>query len=197
MFGQDKKLDSLKAISPNKQIALALLVFERMLPSLTAFSEDTGRDDSCFLEARDAAWQSLQKRRERSVYRSLNEACLENTPDTEDFSHDLTSEALNAALVMSNIMEFLLDSRVDHLASVLTLATDTVAMYIGSLDASVVSWLEQKRRIAVDPLMQQELHQEEEDIKFLAGLPHQFDDETISALRARASSQAPLLPAAR
>lgn len=197
MFGQEKILDSLKAISTKKQLAFALLVFERMLPRLTAFSKDTGRDDSCFLQARHAAWQALQKDQESSVYTSLNEVCSENLPNTEDFSHDLTSDALNAGAVMCEIMEFMLDNRVDHLASILTLVADSVDGYEDSLSTSVLLPPFDEQRIAAYPLMQQELRREEEDIKFLAGLPDQFDDRAISTLRARASSQPPLLPLPR
>jgi len=35
-----------------------LLLFERMLPSLIAFSKDTGFDHSCYLRAKDAAWSA-------------------------------------------------------------------------------------------------------------------------------------------
>ena len=216
MFGQENTLDSLKALSPKKQLAFALLVFERLLPGLTAFSKETGRDDSCFLRARESAWQALQKRQESSVYESLKEVCLENAPDTEDFSTVLVSDALNAAAVMIHIMEFILENRIDYLASILTLARDSVSMYVDTPDhsplsgpekawlktaaphryagQSFLSWPEKEPLITAHPLMQRELRQEEEDIKFLAGLVDQFDNEAISALRVRANSQPPTIP---
>jgi hypothetical protein len=165
-----------------------------MLPSLIAFSEDTGFDDSCYLQAKDAAWAALQN---GAVDRALSQACIRNAPDTEAFSHELTSYALNAALAMSDITEFTLDSRVDHIAHVSALATDSAYLYLSSLEPSVVSSPEGDRRIAAQPLMQQELRREEEDIRFLSRLPNQFDAETVSELKARASTQAPLLPLIR
>jgi len=45
--------------------------------------------------------------------------------------------------------------------------------------------------------MQRELRKQREDVRFLACLSDQFDDQALSALRARASSQVPLLPLAR
>jgi hypothetical protein len=65
------------------------------------------------------------------------------------------------------------------------------------LEQSVVSSPEEDKKIAGHPLMQQEQHREEEDIRFLSGLPDQFDTNVISTLKARASTQAPLLPIAR
>jgi uncharacterized protein YjaG (DUF416 family) len=194
MIDEEKSLVSIASLSPKKQLAFALLVFERMLPSLIAFSKDTGFDDSCYLRAKDAAWAALQN---SAIDEALNEACINGAPDTETFSHKLTSHALNAALAMSDIVEFTLDGRADHIAYVSTLAQDSVHLYLSSLEPSIVSTTEEDSRIAAHPLMRQEQRREDEDIKFLSGLPDQFDKNAISTLRARASAQAPLLPLER
>lgn len=194
MIGQEQSLASVAALSPKKQLALALLIFERMLPSLVAFSKDTGFDDSCYLRAKDAAWAALQN---AAVDQAMNQACLGSAPDTEEFAHELTSYALNAALVMSEIVEFTLDQRADHITYILTLVRDSLHLYLSSLEPSVVSSPEKDRRIASHPLMQQEQHQEEEDIKFLSEMPDHFDKNTILTLKARATAQVPLLPLAR
>jgi uncharacterized protein len=194
MIGEEKTLVPLTTLSPKKQLAFALLVFERMLPGLIAFSKDTGFDDSCYLRAKDAAWTALQ---DGAVDQALNQECIKGAPDTEKFSHELTSYALNAALAMSDIVEFTLDKRADHITYVSTLARDSVHLYLSSLESSVVSSPEEDSKIASHPLMQQEQRREEEDIRFLSGLPDQFDKDAISALRARASTQPPLLPLAR
>ncbi|MGD1025790.1 MAG: DUF416 family protein [Candidatus Sulfotelmatobacter sp.] len=191
MIGEEKSVVSIASLSPKRQLAFALLAFERMLPSLIAFSKDTGFDDSCYLRSKDAAWTALQ---DGAVDQALNEACMRSAPDTEEFSHPLTSYALNAALVMSDIVEFTLDEKVDHIAYILTLVGDSLHLYLSSLEPSVVSSPEKDRRIARHPLMEQEQRREEEDIKFLSGLPDQFDKNAISALKARATTQAPLLP---
>jgi len=191
MIGEEKNLVSIVSLSPKKQLAFALLVFERMLPSLVAFSKDTGFDDSCYLQAKDVAWATLQN---GPVDRSLSEACLKDAPDTEDYSHELVSYALNAALAMNDIMEFTQDGCADHITSVSTLAGDSLYLYLSSLEDSVVSSPEEDSQIASHPLMQEEHRQEEADVRFLAGLPEQLSDETILSLRARAGTQAPLLP---
>jgi uncharacterized protein YjaG (DUF416 family) len=194
MIGEEKSVVSIASLSPKKQLAFALLAFERMLPSLIAFSKDTGFDDSCYLRSKDAAWTALQ---DGAVDQALNEACMRSAPDTEEFSHPLTSYALNAALAMSDIVEFTLDGRSDHIAYVSTLARDSVDLYLSSLEPSVVSSSEKDKMIAAHPLMQQEQRREEEDVRFLSDLPEPFDAKTISVLRARASSQSSLLPLAR
>jgi uncharacterized protein YjaG (DUF416 family) len=187
-------LVSVTTLSRKKQMAFALLVFERMLPGLLVFSKDTGFDDSCYLGARDAAWKGLQ---DSAVDKALDQACVQGAPDTEKFSHPLTSYALNAALAMSDIVEFTLDGRADHVSSVSRLAHDSIYLYLSSMEPSVASSGEGDIRIARHPLMQQEQRREQEDIEFLAALPDQLDRNAVSALRERANTQPPLLPLAR
>ncbi len=179
------------ALPPRKQLAFALLVFERMLPSLIAFSKATGFDCYCYLRAQDAAWGALQ---DGSVSRDLDEDCLREAPDTEEFSHELTSYALNAALAISDILEFILESDTDHIAHVLTRAQDSIYLYLSGLEPSVTSSPKKDRKIAAHPLMKQEQIREQEDILFLTRLPEQFDKNTVSALKERAHTQTPLLP---
>ena len=193
MIGEEKTPVSITGLSPKNQLAFALLVFERMLPSLIAFSKDTGFDDSCYLHAKDAAWAALEN---APVDQSLNGACRRGAPDTEEYRHDLTSFALDAALAMSDIMEFAQDGCADHITSVSTRAGESVYLYLNGLDDSVVTAPEKVNQFASHPLMQEEHRREEEDIRFLASLPEQFNDETILSLRARANTQAPLLPLA-
>lgn len=193
MIGEENTPVSMTGLSPKKQLAFALLVFERMLPSLIAFSKDTGFDDSCYLHAKDAAWAALE---DAPIDQSLNGACRRGAPDTEEYRHELTSFALDAALAMSDIMEFASDGRADHIASVSSRAGESVYLYLNGLDDSVVTTPEKVGQIASHPLMQEERRREEADIRFLANLPEQFNDETIRSLRARADAQTSLLPLA-
>ena len=185
-------------LSPKKQLAFALLVFERMLPRMVAFCKDTGVDYSCCSQASDVAWCDIEAGgRYRTLYRSLNRACLNNAPDTEDFTHEMTSDSLNAFLTMSEIMAFMLDGSSDHIEYISTLATDSVDLYVAHLEPALITTKERDDWIASHPLMQQEFQREKEDIKFLAALPDHFDSETIAALKARSSSQPPILPLTR
>lgn len=194
MFEKNKPLADLATVTWKKQLGFALLVFERMLPSLITFSNDGALDPSCYLQGRDAAWAALQNDKSGINNQSLKDACVKNTPDTEQFCHELTSYALNAALTMVSILEFTADRRFDHISYISSLATDSVDLYLSGIEPSVVYFPKQGRRAAAHPLMQRELHRQEDDIHFVSELPDYFDDETISALKARASSQPLLLP---
>jgi hypothetical protein len=195
MVREEDLLASLTALSREKKIVFALLIFERLLPHMVAFCKDTGVDCSSCLKAQDAAWSDLEANsRRRALYRSLNEACLKNAPDTEDFTHELTSDALNAFLAVSEIMEFALDGSSDHIAYVSTLARDSVYLYLAGLEPALVTTQERVNWISSHPLMQRELRRQNEDIVFLASLPEHLDSETISNLKARSGSQPPILP---
>jgi uncharacterized protein YjaG (DUF416 family) len=193
---RDKGHPSSATLSPEKQIAFALLIFERMLPSLIAFSKDTALDTSCYLRARDLAWERLQGSADSAVnVARLNEPCLKSAPDTEDFTHEQTSFALNAAVAMSEVLEFMLNGNSDMVAHVSTLATDSVYLYLSGLRRSLISTAEKGEWIKAHPLMQKELERQEEDIRFLSKLPDPLDDKAISSLKTMASNQTPLLPA--
>lgn len=191
MIGEKNSSVSIASLSPKKQLAFALLVFERMLPGLTAFSKDTAFDDSCYLQAKDAAWRALQN---GGVSEALKQRCIRSAPDTEEFSHELTSYALNAALAISDILEFTVDGCTEHIATVSTLARDSIYLYLSSMESSGAYSPKMEREIADNPLMEQEQRREAEDLMFLSGLPERLDEETISALKARANAQLPLLP---
>lgn len=191
MIDQENTPASVEALPPKKRLAFALLIFERMLPGLIAFAKDTGFNESCYLEGKDAAWAALQ---DGVVDPALSQACIQSAPDTEEFSHELTSYALNAALAMSDILEFVQDGSADHIAQVQALARDSIDLYLSVLEPSVVSLRHNDSKIADHPIMRQEVIQEEEDIRFLSGLPDRFDSDAVSVLRARARGQPPLLP---
>jgi uncharacterized protein YjaG (DUF416 family) len=197
MTCDEKHPTSVWTLSPERQIAFALLIFDRMLPSLIAFSKDTGLDASCYLRARDLAWDRLQGSAGSTVDMArLNELCRKSAPDTEDFTHEQTSFALNAAVTMGEILEFMLNGNPDLIAHVSTLATDSVDLYLSGLEPSLITTKEKTKRIATHPLMRQELERQQEDTRFLSGLPDRFDERAISALKERAANQTPLLPAA-
>jgi uncharacterized protein len=192
MVGEEPPI-SLSALSRAKQLAFALLVFERMLPCLSVFSKDTGLDDSYCLQARESAWKALEGK-ESGSRQSLSEACLKNAPDTEDYSHELTSSALNTALAMRDILEFAMGGPTDLIVDVATLAKDSIYLYLTSLETAVVSSAEQDERIASHPLMRQEMLREAEDIRYLVTLSDRFDNAMITALRARVEGLPPIIP---
>jgi uncharacterized protein YjaG (DUF416 family) len=178
-----------------KQFAFALLILERMFPVLVYFSEETGFEPSIYLKGRASAWDALRdsKLKNELVLRSLSDACTKNAPDTESYSNELASHALNAALSTANILSFAADHKLDHIFDVMELARDSVDLYLQSLDPSPISesGTEQLDR---HPLLQREYERQAEDLRFVSALPEKISEETLSKLRGRAQAQTPLLP---
>ena len=187
---EDRVLATMKTFCAAKQMAFALLTIERMWPCLMAFSRDTGFDASCYRRGLEKAWMSLEH---SLIDESLIRECLDNAPETEDFSHELTSCALNAALATVDILEFSLDRQIDHIANILALVRDSIDLYLRGVDSAVISSPEREKRIAADVLVLLEQRRDEEDMNFLSALPDRIDDSVFSALKRRVIAQTPLL----
>jgi len=191
---KEQRCSDVASLPFNRQLAAGVLVFERMLPSLIVFSRDTGLDISCYERAREAAWLGLRNGTGVAGDRALNEECLMRAPDTENFTHKLTSYALNAALAMSEILEFSVDHGLRHIKHVLELATDSAYLYAMSPAPSFPARSEFENRKIGERMMSEESRRQQEDIDFVRRLPDRFDEDAISLLRTRANSQSPLLP---
>ena len=178
----------LLALTHQKRIAFGLLVFERMLPTLALFSKETGFDPSCYLQAREAMWDAILHGQINDTVRHL---CAKNIPDTESFSSELSSFALNATLVMNEIMEYIIDHESAHFNFLLTLPRDSVYLYLSSLEPTIVS--STKKDYDDSPLMRRERHQQEEDLRLLSSLPDEFDNQIVEMLKARAIASTSLL----
>ncbi len=181
----------MQRLSFTKQLAFALLMTERMLPSLIDFSRETGFDCSCNLEGLKAVWSALQK---GTVDSSLARECASNAPDTEIYSHKLTSYALNAALAIAEMMEFTADSCEDHITQIQALIRDSIYLYLGRSEGSESPGADVEVEIDKDPLWVKEVDRQEEDAEFLLNLSELFDNRTVSLIRSRASGQESLLP---
>jgi len=183
----------LKILSKRKQLAFALLMFERMLPLLLTFSKRTGFDSSVHLRARAAAWNALAQKEIRAKdasWRSLSAECLKSAPNTEKYTNEFVSYALNAALSMAAVLDFIIDGSVNHILKIAELARDSVDMYLESSDPSLVSE-PGTERLDAHPLLQREHQHQKQDLEFLSALQEGFRDDV---LRKRAGAQPPLLP---
>ena len=184
-------LGCMRGLLQQKKLAFSLLICERMLPSLVAFSNETGFDVSCYLDGLRSAWFALQS---GIIDYALLQRCRTDAPDTELYSHELTSYALNAALAICETMEFVVDGSTDHIRCIQTLASDSVDLYSASLEPSVSPIRSPSRDMIANSLSEDELRRQDEDRSFLAKLPERFDNKSVLSVRARANTQGSLLP---
>lgn len=187
--------DELAKLSRQRQLAFALLMLERMIPLLLAFSKKARHDSTVHLKAVATIWNLLNEKKKESkltTWRSLRAKCLKGAPDTEDYSDESVSYALNTALSIVAILDFLIDRRTQHIVEIAEFARASVDMYLESTDTSIVSE-PNTQRLDAHPLMLREREQEKNDLEFLLGLAL---DPNASVLKKRAKTQPPLLPVA-
>jgi hypothetical protein len=98
----------LSALSSFRKLALVLLLCQRGWPALEKFSHDTGFDISPHPKALNEGWLRLGgSGGKRGEYAAMARRCLDGCPHTEDFTHPLTSAALDAGLSIGLMMKFL------------------------------------------------------------------------------------------
>ena len=167
---------ALQSLERRNQELFLLFLCERMMPDFVSFGSDTGYDVLSYRKFLDDCWDYL------ATVRDLpRDEALPDPPDMDDFTHPLKSEALNAAISGQNLKQFLHKADLGLIVVAATLAIDSVSFFLQhKLDpriseGTVAYNREELERlfdiINSDPLMQRELHRQNEDVAFLEGLP--------------------------
>jgi uncharacterized protein YjaG (DUF416 family) len=181
---------NLDALSAPKQAAFMILLCERMMPGFRKFGADTGYEVSPYRECLDRCWTYIDHGLRGKEARA---GCPRGDPDTEAFDHPLTSAALNAALAIQSLYDFLSSRDVDDVVEAAVLARDTVALYVQSVEA-VAPFSVSAERITSHPLMQQELQRQVEDVAFLESLAEDMRPETTRLIEEHAARALGLIP---
>jgi len=182
----------LVALSVVRQTAFGLITCERMFPALRSFGEDTGFDISTYQRCLDVGWNSLDHG-DSNHFSERAKTCFDNAPDTERFSHPLTSAALNSALSIALLMGFLADRNTDHIVELARLAFDT-AFLRAQEPGYGLRFATGSAGITAHPIVQQELRRQAEDLLFVNGLPENAGLEIVPLTRARIRSTAGMVP---
>jgi uncharacterized protein len=120
--------ESIKQFSDNQKIILGIAIAERMLPNYRAFSEKYAFGDAGVLENTIQLLKNNALPIEKS---ELLEAIEENAPDTEDFPSNLmATAALDTAAVVHELVLMSMDSDLEHLLTICSLALNAPFMCI-------------------------------------------------------------------
>lgn len=186
MFNEPAMRRRLEALSEPKQLAFMLLLCEGMMPEFRRFGTETNFRVSRYQECLENGWLSLEEKLYRSEPERASKECFENAPDTEKFDHPLTSAALNAALSIGLLMNFLSDGNENHIVEAAELARDTVALNVQATE-SIPPYTLDSKQVMEHPLVQQELKRQAEDLEFLASLPEDVRQK-VPQIKERANS---------
>jgi uncharacterized protein len=159
-FDPDRLKRALEALPPRHRVAFAAACCERLLPNYAAFARIARWGDPRVLrEALDFIWGEIGKpRSDRRNVRQMIARCEELVPDTESFSADYTSAAVDASTAILETLDALLDASPQRVVDVASVCRDTVDMFVherDDLDFNTDPDFEAK--IAGDPLMVTEL----------------------------------------
>jgi hypothetical protein len=155
-----EELNKLKDLDFAKQMAFAYLTCERLFPNYVYFSNNFDFGSPAILrEAIDFLYQNIfEKNPDKNKINLLAKKVEKNTPDTENFSTNFVSSALDACTAVLESLDFLVDNQFSRMKDISSFATDTVYMYIqyiDKLDFNIDKGFQQK--IDNHPLMQKEV----------------------------------------
>lgn len=155
-----EELNKLKDLDFTKQMAFAYLTCERLFTNYIYFSNNFNFGNPDVLrEAIDFLYQNIfDKNPDKNKINLLTKEVEKNTPDTENFSTNFVSSALDACTAVLESLDFLVDNQFSRIKDISSFATDTVYMYIqyiDKLDFNTDRGFQQK--IDNHPLMQKEV----------------------------------------
>jgi uncharacterized protein len=168
-FNDDHLKSEIEGLSHEQKTLFMLSCCERLYPNYIAFNRDhKWGSPSILREALDIVWELFEgKTMEEEKIRALFQRCDEVTPDTEDFDSVLVSPALDSAVTVTLLLEFILNDSIDKVTEVASLARDTVDMYVQELENMAPDDPNLEKKILEHRLMQKELKRQREDIETL------------------------------
>jgi|SRR5580704_8474189 uncharacterized protein YjaG (DUF416 family) len=180
----------LSAVRPRRRVAFAASCCERLLPNYVAFWKEGKRGSPAVLrEALDAVWtaamgQEVSSARIDHLYAQVDRVI----PDTEVFSSDYTSPALDAGAALEEALRCCVDYAPARAARAASLARDTVDMFIQVRDSLQYGESDFEERISRDALMVSELQRQRNDL-FVASDSTLSDSDVASVLRRSSENQ--------
>ncbi len=166
-----KSLESeVRKLSHSRRLAFAASCCERAYPNYVAFFQHTHWGGPATLRAAlNKVWDFVEGSiKALADISELEQKCAAVTPDLDDFS---TSEidvqagaAQEAAFMVRLLLQFCRDNQVSYAVRITTFARDTIDMYIQVAENLDPSDPELDAKIAQNPLMRQEIRNQESDL---------------------------------
>ena len=157
----DPKLIKKRLESFNSRQRLAFLLYccERMFRNYVYFSQkEKWGNPEIFQRALGIGWRVLEGDMALAGLRDLKATCEKWTPDTNEFGSIHSSSALDAAVSISNMLEYLQNPDIALIMEVVSLSRDSVDMFVQELEDMDPKDPELEKNIQLHPLMQKELN---------------------------------------
>lgn len=182
-FDEEKLQQRLAKLVFWKQLVFLLIVCQRLIPSFSEFSKETGAVGESKLRGFLAkAWKSLLADDAKVDFSNEMNEAESLAPDTEDSDSIYVSSALDAAVAVSLLMKSFSDNSTDTIVEAVTLIRDSVDMYVQELEDMDPNASDLEQNILNHELMQKELKRQRESLEFLETLG---DDISVSIMQVK------------
>ncbi|RVU34863.1 DUF416 family protein [Hwanghaeella grinnelliae] len=178
-FDENALFKLLKGLIYWKQLAFLLAACQRLIPSFQAFSKENGvAGEETLQEILAQAWAALENR-ETNIDFSYNAELAESVaPSSEKYDSIFVSSAMDAAIAVSLLMRAFERNQTETIVEAVTLARDSVDMYVQELESISPTDPELEEKILSHELMQNELCRQRKDLSFLYAL----SDDILEAM---------------
>ena len=150
----------LETMSKEQNILFLVDCCRRLYGNYEKFSDEANWGDPALVRTGIQLLQdSTTSNADASRVTSLITKLMKVAPDTEDFTSDYTSAALDAVVALIHSLEYCVDGNVDHGVQVACRCRDTAYMFVSQRDqvGYTIDTDEDEARIYNDPLIEQEL----------------------------------------
>lgn len=175
---------TLTGLNEKQCLVFGALITERLLPNYVAFHKETGWGDIKVLrDGLDLIWDYIlgQPLPHKQIDLLLL-SCDKVIPDTEDFQTILVSSALDAGTVVFSLLEFIKEQNVNNIATIATLAIETIDMHVQSSGLVPSNDPNLENLIETHPFMQREIFQQKIELDAIKNIPV-FNAEIVAKLK--------------
>lgn len=198
MLMSEAFLAHLLSLSAGKRAVFLVLLFERMLPELRAFSLAEKLDFSIYQKARQEFWGWLKGDHSAISWLLLREDILDAIPDSEDVGSLEASFAMNAGLVAADIAGFIADRNDGYVIEATGYARDSLHAFAASETGAIVHDRAVEDYINAHALMKREERVEREDVTILKAMQDPpLSTDAYAMLQHRAETQYSMLDDSR
>ena len=177
------------ALETHQRLAFGAACCERSLPNYLAFSKEVGWGSMAPLrKALEITWLACEGMHPPDeLVREVLVGCEAVIPESEDFESLYTSSALDAAVSVCGLLDFLLTGDSDHVVSAARHSTDSIDLIVQERASMDPQDPDLEYKILVHPLMQQELRRQQRDLEDVSKLRQ--GPGAFSFLKTRAQSE--------
>lgn len=123
--------NEMKPLDARQHLAFGILVAERAMTAFEKFQEETSHHGGGYLRAAvGQCWDALENGLEVVNWIVSAEQCSNVIPDSENYGSPYASAAIDAGVIVCNLLEFLANKDPELISQCVTARTDTIDVFV-------------------------------------------------------------------